>query len=243
MSHNTPDDHEFFRISQIAYDVGLIFGSTTDQGMARCKRSIYRAALSLAGNDRRWSWLKTKDSFNTVSSQREYSIREDVKFIHQMWMEGVNRQRIDRIPTSQFVEQVPNPELSTGIPRLFDEEGVDSTGAPVISLYPVPASALEVKYRFTRDILPFKDDSNDIRVIWGMPPRLLEALTQKAAALAIQGTNSQKFRELDALAESLIEDAYAADQAKPYTTYRAPMIEGRDAISDGPQLPPTYGRD
>lgn len=243
MSHNKPEDYEVFRISNIAYDVGLVFGSTTDQGIARARRMIYRAALYIAGPDRRWTWLKTKDSFMTIASTREYSLREDMKQIQQMWMEGTNRQRIDRIPTSDFVERVPNPELATGIPTLYDEEGVDSSGAPVISLYPVPPSALEVFYRFTRQVMPPNDPSADIRSLWGMPPQLLEALTQKASALALQGVSSSKYMDLNALAEQLIEDAYASDQSKTTTIFRAPLIDSRDEISDGPRLPPQFGRD
>lgn len=238
-----PEDDEYFRIENIAYDVGLIFGSTTEQGLARARRCIYRAALYISGHDRRWTWLQTKDIFKTTGQVREYSIRQDVKTIHQMWMQGANRQRIDRIPTSQFVERVPNPDLATGIPRLFDEEGVDSSGAKIVSLYPIPASALDIYYRFTRQIMPPRAPEADIRVLWGMPPTMLEVLTQKAASLALQGTNSSKSTELAGMAEQLIDAAYAADQAKPATTYRAPMIDGRDAITDGPMLPPSFGRD
>ena len=244
MTTAAPEDNEFFRIENIAYDVGLAFGSTTDQALARIRRCIYRAALSIAGTEKRnWTWLKVKDSFNTVASESEYSLRSDVKVIHHLWMEGVSRQRIDRLPTTQFVERVPDSSLATGIPRLFDEQGVDSSGAKIISLYPVPASSLEVFYRFTRQIVPPTDPSNDIRVLWGMPEHLLEALTQKAAALAAQGISASKFAELSSFAAQLIDEAYADDQSKSHTTFRAPMIEGREALSDGPMLPPQYGRD
>jgi len=244
MSHNQPEDDELYRMENIAWDVGLIFGLTTDQGLARARRALYRAALSITGSKkRRWSWMKTKDSFNTISGTREYSLRDDVKTIHQMWMEGTNRQRIDRIPTSDFVERVPNPDTATGTPRLFDEEGVDSSGARIVSLYPVPSSVIEVLYRFTRRITMPRDPSADMRVTWGMPGELLEGLTNKAAALAVQGVNSDKYIELNTLAEMQIDDEYASDQESTPTTYRAPMIEGRDAISSGPMLPATFGRD
>lgn len=239
-----PDENEFFRIENIAYDVGLAFGSTTDQSLARIRRCIYRAALSIAGNEqRRWSWLKSVDSFMTSATVQDYQIRRDVKVLHHLWMEGVSRQRIDRLPTTQFVERVPDSSLATGIPRLFDEQGVNSSGAKIISLYPVPASELEVFYRFTRQIVPFNDPSADIRTLWGMPENLLEPLTNKAIALAAQGTSSAKFAELTTFAEQMIDDAYASDQSKQYTTYRAPMIQGRDALEDGPMLPPQFSRD
>lgn len=244
MTTETPEDYEFFRISNIAYDVGLIAGSTTDQGLARARRAIYRAALSIAGGEqRKWSWLRVKDFLTTVASVNEYSIRRDAKVIHEFWIPGTNRQRLDRLPTSIFTERVPNPELATGIPRLFDEQGVDSSGAKVFSFYPVPNDAIEIWYRFTRQILPFKDDSKDIRALWGFPEHMLEPLIQKSAALTVQGHNAERFLELDANAEALIAVAYADDQLKTNTTYRAPMIQSRDAQPDGPMLPPQYSKD
>lgn len=243
MTAQAPDADSYFKIEDIAYDVGQIFGSTTEQGIARASRALYRAALEISGRKRRWTWLKTKDSFLTVLGNREYSLRVDAKEIHQVWIQGTNRQRLDRIPTSAFVERVPNPELATGIPTLFDFEGVDSNGATIISLYPVPSTALTIYYRFTRRIMPPRDPSNDIRVVWGMPPELREPLVQKAAALAIQGISSSKYDAMNEFAEMLISDAYADDQTSPATTFRAPLMEGRDAILDGPMLPPQFGRD
>lgn len=242
MSHSTPGDNEFFRISNIAFDVGLIFGSTTDQGIARARRCIFRAALDIVGHDRRWTWLKTKDSILTIAQTSEYSLRDDVnELLPQMWMEGATAGPIRRVPSTEFVQRVPDPSTTFGNPCLFDEQGVDSSGSRVISLYPIPSSQLEIFYRFSRTLMPFSDDSNDIRVIWGMPPKLLNPLTQKAAALASQGVSSTKYVELTKLADSMIEEAYAADQAKPNTEYRAPMHGERDHFTEWPQLPPRFG--
>lgn len=221
--------------------MALIFGSTTDQGLTRSRRALNRAMLALAGTNRRWTWLKVKDTFNTISATREYSIRRDVKVLHQLWMSGANRQRIDRIPTSTFVERVPNPTEASGNPRFYDEEGVDSSGAKILSLYPVPASILEINYRFTRQIVPILTPEADIRSYWGVPEHLLEALTNKAAAFAMRGANNTKAMELEGLANAQIDEAYASDQESTPTTFRAPMQEGRDAVSDDVMLPSVYG--
>lgn len=243
MTRAAPEDYEMFRIENIAFDVGQIFGATTDQGIARARRCVYRAALYIAGQNRRWKWLKTKDSFLTIASTQEYSLRDDVKVLHQMWMEGATRGVIHRIPTTEKVRRITSPSETSGNPYLFDEEGVDSSGAPVISLWPVPASAIEVFYRFTRDILPPTDPSDEIMSYWGMPRRMLEPLTQKAAALCIEGVNSVRFDKLNGLAEALIEDAYAADQESTLTTFRAPMNGGRGDVYGDVQLPPQFDRE
>lgn len=242
MNEKDLDPSDIFRFGNIAYDVGVIFGSTTDQGLARCKRAINRAMLDITRKDRRWSWLRTVWELNTAQGVREYSLDVSLKKIHQIWVTGLSRQKIDRIPTGKFVELVPNPEQSQGIPRLYDLEGVDSQGAIVASFYPVPSGVYLIKYRGTKKALPIREDETDVRAWWGMPDSLHEALLQKAAALACQGVNNAKYTELNAAAEALIEDEYASDQASPGTTYRAPMGDDWDAMSDGPMLPPQYGR-
>lgn len=243
MTTSIPDINALFRFSEVAYDAAQIFGSTTDQALARVKRCLNRAAIDIAGNDRRWGWLQssTPYQFNTVALQINYSLRQDVKIIHQVWISDLNRQRLDRIPTTKFVELVPNPQLATGIPRLYDLQGVDSNAAPIISLYPMPASVYQMNVRYTKQIVPVLNDTADIRVAWGMPENLLTALTQKAAAYALQGVNNAKFMELNQLSEMLIKDAYDAEQSRLFTHWRAPMSDTWDMLSEGPMLPATYG--
>lgn len=237
------EPNEIFRFEEVAYDVALIFGMTTDQALARAKRCLNRAMIDLCGHDRRWSWLKTTDFVTTSSGENEYSLNQNVKKIHEVWIKGNNRQKLDRIPTSKFTELVPNEELATGVPRLFDEQGVDSSGAKVMSFYPVPSGEYEIWYRYTRYISPCKDDQKDLRAYWGLPENLLNPLTQKAAAFCMQGTNNSKARELNDEADRLIAEAYAADQARPDTTYRAPMQDEAAMVSTGPMLPPQFGRE
>lgn len=235
------DPDELFQFGNVVFDAASIFGSTTDQAIARVRRCVNRAMIDINRKNRRWSWLKQIYSFNTVANQRIYSLDPTVKKIQQVWITGISRQRIDRIPTTKFVELVPNPELATGIPRLYDFEGVDSNGAIQISLYPMPGSLYPINVGHTKKIMPIKEDTTDVRSWWGMPDNLLSALTQKSAAYACQGINNSKYSELDMAAEALIEDEYAADQENPQTSFRAPMGDEFSMIADGPMLPPTFG--
>lgn len=238
------EDDELFRFGHVAFDVAQIFGVTNSQGIDRARRCVNRAMIYIAGHDRKWSWLRTKDSFNTIADTREYSLQREVRGdISYMWMEGSTRGQIKRIPTGQFLRGVPDPSNYSGNPYLFDFEGVDSSGIIVVSLFPTPSSALEVFYRFTRHIKPINDESKDVRAYWGLPQNMLEPLTQKAAALCVQGTNSERFRELNGDAEAMINDAYASDQSRQNTTYRATLQGTPEAIVSGPMLPPEFGRE
>lgn len=242
---STPlDDDELFRFGEVAFDVAQIFGNTNTQGLTRARRALNRAMIYIAGHDRKWSWLRTKDSFETVADTREYSLpREARADINHFWMEGANRGIIKRVSTGQFVKAVPDPETYSGTPYLFDYEGVDSSGCIVISLFPTPSAAVETFFRYTRHIKPLNDEDKDIRAYWGIPQNMLEVLTQKAAAIMVQGVNAKRYAELNAEAEALILEAYAADQSRQNTTYRAPMIdENRPGIVEEVLLPPEFGR-
>jgi len=235
------EPNELFRFDEIAQDVAEIYGLTNAAGLKKAKRALNRAAIAISGHDRNWSWLMVKDSFMTVASTREYSMQPEVRGdISHLWMEGSNRGRIDRIPTGRFIKSEPDASTTTGTPTLFDYEGVDSSGNVVLSLWPVPSSAIKIFFRYTKNLRPISEDSKDLRVAWGLPQQMLEALTQKAAALCMQGSNPKRFAEQNAFAEALIEEAYIADQAHKNTTYRAPMIEESESYGDV-RLPATFG--
>jgi hypothetical protein len=237
-----PAADELFRFLDIAYDVGLNFGSTTDQGLDRAKRCLNRAATQLAGHDRRWSWLRVKDSILTVQGEPEYSLPPDFRKEEQFWIQEGSRRKLGRISTALKTELVPDAELRTGIPSLYDFEGVDSVGSRVATFWPCPSEDdIEIWFRYSRFILPIRDDQKSLRASWGMPPNIIEVLVQKASALAIQGINSDKYFALNNAADAQIAEAYAADQSHPDATYQARLVgEGRPA-QEGPLLPPEYG--
>lgn len=241
MPPTIPADEELFRFGQIAYDVAQIYGVTTSQGLARARRALNRAMISIAGHDRKWSWLKVKDSFDTVADTREYSLPQEVRGdLHQIWIGSDAPGVIQRVPTGQFVRSMPDPDSYSGNPYLFDFEGVDSSGCMVISLFPTPSSALEVFYRYTRHIRPISDEDKDVRQYWGLPQNMLETLITKAAAICVRGSSGERYDELNAEAEMQIAEAYAADQARLNTTFRARMID-ESAGGQDVQLPVEYG--
>lgn len=241
MPPTTPDDNELFRFGEVAFDVAQIFGVTTEQGLTRARRALNRAMIDIAGHDRKWSWLRTKSSLFTIAEVEEYSLEREVRAdISHFWMEGATRGKIYRVPTGKLVKAIPDQSGYSGNPSLFDYQGVDSSGCVVVSFFPTPASRLEIFYRFTRQIKPLSEPDKDIRSAWGIPQDMLEVLTQRAAALMVQGVNSERFKEMNASSRMLIDEAYSADQSRTNTTYRASMQGQHDSIADGPVLPPEF---
>lgn len=242
---STPlDDDALFRFGEIAFDVAQIFGNTSAQGLTRARRALNRAMIYIAGHDRKWSWLRTKDSLTTTIGVREYSLQREVRAdISHFWMEGAARGKIYRVSTGRFVKAIPDPDNYSGNPYLFDYEGVDSSGCLVVSFFPTPAAATEIFYRYTRQIKPINDEDKDVRAYWGLPQNMLEVLTQKAAALAVQGVNGTRFKELNADAEAMLQDAYSCDQSRTNTNFIAPMQGEGEPLGEGVLLPPEFGRE
>lgn len=237
------EDNELFRFGEIAFDVAQIYGLTNSQGLKRARRALNRAIIEIAGHDRNWSWLRVKDSFLTTSGVREYSLDREVRSdVSHFWMQDSNRGVIHRVPTGQFVKSEPDEDSTSGIPEYFDYEGVDSSGAQVFSFFPVPSSAIRIYFRYTRQPKPIQDESKDVRVAWGLPQNMLPVLTKKAAALCVEGVNSTRYDKLNAEAEAMIEIAYAADQSRKNTRYRAPLSSDTP-MRDDVRLPPEFGEE
>ena len=238
----TPQIYELFRLEDLAYDVGFNSGNTGSQGIERGVRLLNRAAILIAGHDKRWSWLYAKDSVLTEVGQEEYSLACDVRELTSMWMEGSYRQKLDRIPTTQFTQLEPQSSSVTGTPRLYDLRGVDSSGNKVISLYPVPSvGSIEVFYRYYRQLLPLTDQQKSVISGWGMPVNLVPVLIEVATALSFQGLNDTRYNDQFTIANGSIESAYAADQARPDTIYRArDQAATLGADDGGARLPPEF---
>ncbi len=238
---STPEINELWRFENIAYDVGVNFGNTSTQSLAKMGRFVNRAAQKITTEkNRRWSWLYTKDFITTVSDEGEYSLRQDAGQVLNFWIPGVV-QKLGRIPTSKFIGLVPDEEADSGTPRMYDWRGVDSNGSKVVFLWPIPsADDLDVYYRFKRFITPIVNVQDNVRAKWGMPPNVIECVTELATALAFKGINDVRYKEQLAIAEAMIEDAYNDDQENPDTTYRMEPFDGGGS-DDGPYLGSTFG--
>lgn len=237
-----PGVGDLFRFVDIAHDVGLIFGSTTDQGLVHAKRCLNRAAIEIAGHDRRWTWMRVKDSLLTTADEPEYSLPADFRKEEQFWIQESARRKLKPLPAAQRTEFAPDAALVTGTPEFYDFEGVDSSGSRILLLYPTPSAAdIEIWFRYSRFLLPIKEDEKSLRSWWGMPPNVIGVLTKKAGALAIEGINSARYFQKNKEADDEIDAAYAADQSRPDAVYRAKLVGEHDRFR-GPQLPPDYER-
>jgi hypothetical protein len=239
---SVPEIDDLTSFEAIAYDVAVNFGNTSTQSQQKMQRHVNRAAQRIATwKKRRWSWLWVNDYFLTISGTEEYSLPLDVQDVMEFWIQDSNRQKLDRIPTGKFRELVPDATSDSGTPRLYDWRGVDSNGAKVVSLWPIPsADDLKIYYRYKRYITPIVNIQDNVRAKWGMPPDVIEGLVEWATALAFVGINDARQKEHMQIAETIIDQAYADDQENQDTTYRMTPFEG-DSMDDGPVFESRFG--
>lgn len=242
MSDDTYAPNELYRLENVALDVARNYGNESTLMLAKIKRVINRAAILVAGHDRKWSWMLKNDSFNTVSEKETYSLAQDARDVLHFWKGGENRGKISRIGAQQFRDYVPDATVYSGVPSMWDEQGVDTNGAKVISLFPIPNGVYEVNYRFFRHLLPVRNDQNNLWAYWGMPPNIIEGcLIPMATALLYKGIDDDRYKLERGEAEAQIELAYGADQQKANTRIRIPAMDPELNFVDGPLLPPEYG--
>lgn len=240
MSDDTYAPNELYRLENVTLDVARNYGNESTQMLAKIKRVINQAAILVAGHDRKWSWMLVNDSFNTVSGIENYHLNQDVRDLLLFWKTGENRGTIDRIGTGLFKKYVPDTTVYSGVPRMWDEQGVDTNGAKIISLFPVPGGVYEINYRYFRHLLPLRNDQNDLRSYWGMPPNIIEAcLIPMATALLYKHVDDDRYKTERGEAEAQIELAYGADQQKANTVIRVPGDDPDRFYSD-PMLPPNF---
>lgn len=223
-------------------DIARQYGDESTQVKTRIGRLVNRAATLVIGHDRNWSWLKITSSFTTSASTETYSLDKPVRQLLHFYAQGDNRRVIKRIPSTQFRQYVPNPSLYSGLPTMWDEQGVDSTGSKIISLFPVPTAVETIYYQYFRHILPIKQDQQDLWSYWGMPPNVIECVIQMATALMFKGIDDDRYQLERGEAEAMTADAFGADQSKGgNTVIRSPMNDPDAYISGDPMLPPAFG--
>lgn len=225
---SAPDINELWRFENVAYDVAVNFGNTSDQSQRKMQRFLNRAAQMVATQkNRRWSWLYAKDYITTIESEGEYSLPSDLQKVNEFWIQDSNRQKLDRIPSGKFRELVPDDSEDSGTPRLYDFRGVDSNGSKVAFFWPIPSEAgLKIYFRYKRFITPIVNPQADVRSYWGMPQDVILAAVELATALALKSINDPRWKDQLILAEGMIDQAYADDQENPDTTYRMEPFEG-----------------
>lgn len=229
-----------FLLSEIATQVGLNVGATDDITLAKAKKWINRALLRFSEMGY-WSWQRFyARSTATVASQEENSITDVVK-ITSIWISSPLQRKLELVPDRKFRALYPN-NTATGTPYYWRRTGwsTSTVNTMKIGFYPIPDAIYTLKYDGIKPITLLTSDSQDIRLITGMPSNLVDLVIEMATAIGFK--ESDDVASAEQMNECMIrlKAAYGDDNSEiEDRLIMAQMETDLDQYFD-PVLPPTY---
>lgn len=156
--------------------VGLNTTSSTFKDSAR-------DYLNMVGRDiqsrEQWNWLFTSSTFTTVADTQTYSLASDV--LTPLSFRNVTENHVIIIKSTQDIDAADPDASIDGDPRWVAINGIDTSGAVQVSLYPTPDSADTIGYRYYREIPDFTEaeDNNSLDPYYPLviQPALIHGIT------------------------------------------------------------------
>lgn len=186
--------NDLYTLAHLSDQVCLNIGDTSDITQAKAKKYINRALLFFAecGD---WPWQRIyNQSFSTVASTEEYEIA-GVKEITCVFLNSPLQRKLRKLEDREFRAMYPN-NTATGTPYFYRDLGWSTTTVDTkkIGLYPIPDSVATIKYDAVRAIQELTSDTQDVRLITGMPKHLINLLIEIATTLGWKEMDDQDDR-------------------------------------------------
>lgn len=234
--------NDLFRLDYLADQVGLNLGATDDISLAKAKKYLNRALIRFSEMGI-WSWQYAPgQSFSTVNGTETYEFANVLK-IKSMWMASPIQRRLSLVNDRQFRGLYPNTS-ATGTPYLYRKAGYSSTtvDAPKFAFYPIPNGVFTVYYDCIRPITLMSADTNDVRLITGMPSNLIDILIEMATAIGYKEIDDSMSAKQMEECMLRLSAAFREDQSEIDDVMVMRAFESEDAYRyDDPVLPPQYG--
>lgn len=174
---------DLFTLSNLADAVCLNIGDTSDITQAKAKKWVNRALIRFSEMGM-WSWqYQYAATLSTVAAQETYSL-SDVLKINSIYTSGPTQRTLKLIEDRAFRAMYPN-NTSSGTPYYWRRMGASTATANTIKigLYPIPDGTYTIKYDYVKPITLLTSDSDDIRLITGMPMNLIDLVIEMATAV------------------------------------------------------------
>lgn len=235
--------NSLFTLSELATQVANNYGATDDVTIAKAKQWINRALMRMRRRGQ-WQFLEVLGgSFSTVASQEVYVMDTSILKINALWTKDTNRKLV-LLDNREFRESIVDGEDSTGDPSTYRLAGRDTaTGGLKIALWPVPSSATTIYVDSQKTIPLLTADSDDIRLITGMPDHYIEAVIDLASALGSKERDDGDYQAEIQEAELHVQALWLEDQTQLDDDLTSREFSSSYVIdSDDPVLPTKFGR-
>lgn len=242
---------DLFTLADLKMQVALNLGATDDLSLAKCGKYINRALVRFSEMGE-WSWQRVyaqpfPDSVTTTTSNgvADYTVKECLR-ITNLYMRTPIQRRLVMLGERDFRRMYPN-DTATGTPYYYTQRGrsgsaPDGYNSQKIGLYPIPDGSYTLLWDGVRAITLLSSDTDDVRVVTGMPVRMVDILIEMATAIG--------WKEIDdgdaavQMNEVLmrLKAAYADDTHDIEDVHVLSPLDGDnlDKIFD-PILPPAFG--
>jgi len=205
---------DLFTLSDLAIEVGNNLGAQDDTSLAKYKKYINRALIRFSEMGM-WSWqYQYGATLSTVAAQEEYSLADVLK-VNSLYTSGPTQRRLRLIEDRQFRAMYPN-NTASGSPYYWRRTGssVVTANTMKLAVYPIPDAIYALKYDYIKPITLLSADTDDVRVVTGMPSPLVDLVIEMATAIG--------WKELDDSAASTqmqecllrLKSVYADDQSE-----------------------------
>jgi len=232
---------DLFSFLDIATEVSQNYGATDDVTIAKAKKWVNRALVRISEVGH-WSWRETFDtSVATVSGTETYVLAANVKHITALWIQDTARRKLRLIDNRRFRQIYTQATTPQGTPLYYRTYGRDATtGYRKIALYPVPNAVFTVKYDYQKEMDLLVNNTDDVRVVTGMPDHMVDALIELATAISYREQDDSDYQS--AMAESMARwrALYDEDNTEIDDVIRAASDDGGGGGYEDPILPPSY---
>lgn len=245
---------DLFAFSDLKTQVALNLGATDDVSMAKCGKYINRALLRFQEMGE-WSWQRVYEqpfpgaTSVTVAGTKTYSVKNCLR-ITSLYLSSPLQRRLVLLDDRVYRKRFPN-DTAQGTPYYFMLRGRGgNTASPAaydtlkVGLYPIPDSAYTLLWDGVKPITLLSADTDDVRVVTGMPITLVDLLIEMATAIGWKeiddGDAAVQMQEvMSRLAAAYSDDNHDIEDVHIMSPFDAEDI---DKLYD-PTLPPQYGGD
>ena len=177
---------DLFQLQYIANQVCLNVGATDNLTQTKARLWINRCIIRMQEMGE-WSWQGAYGlSFNTVANQNTYTIPGVLKIL-TMYLSSPIQRKMTLLAERQFRRMYPN-DSAVGTPYYFRKAGWSkaTVDSPIFGLYPIPDAIYTVKYDAILPIPLLVNDTDDIRLLTGMPSNLVDLIIEMATAIGFK---------------------------------------------------------
>jgi hypothetical protein len=182
---------DLFSLANLADQVCNNLGATDNLTQTKARKYINRALIRFSELGE-WSWQRvysqpfpSAGAPVTVSGQTVYGVPNCLR-LESLYASSPIQRRLKLLDDRQFRRMYPN-DTAIGFPYFYRHMGRRNAGIAVdtlqIGLYPIPDAAYTILWDGVREITLMVNDTDDVRVLTGMPVTMVDILIEMATAI------------------------------------------------------------